>query len=45
MDIPQLTDPVKYNPGKLLDTLITKLQLKNDAALSRELGVAPPMIS
>ena len=29
----------------LLDTVIGKLGLKNDAALSRALGVAPPVIS
>lgn len=28
-----------------LDSLIEQLGLKNDAALSRELGVAPPVIS
>ena len=36
---------VNYDPNKLLDTLIEKLQLKNDAALSRKLEVAPPVIS
>lgn len=34
-----------YNPDKLLDSLLSKLQLKNDAALSRALEVAPPVIS
>jgi len=34
-----------YNPDKLLDALIARLQLKNDAALSRALEVAPPVIS
>jgi hypothetical protein len=34
-----------YNPNRLLDTLIEKLRLKNDAALSRALEVAPPVIS
>jgi len=34
-----------YDPNRLLDTLIDKLQLKNDAALSRALSVAPPLIS
>jgi plasmid maintenance system antidote protein VapI len=33
------------DPGHLLDTLIEKLKLKNDAALARELEVAPPVIS
>lgn len=34
-----------YDPNRLLDTLIEKLNLKNDAALSRALEVAPPVIS
>nr|WP_062120367.1 hypothetical protein [Collimonas pratensis] len=34
-----------YDPNHLLDQLIDKLQLKNDAALSRALEVAPPVIS
>lgn len=34
-----------YNPNHLLDILLGKLQLKNDAALSRALEVAPPVIS
>ena len=40
-----LNDTVNYDPNKLLDTLIEKLQLKNDAALSRKLEVAQPVIS
>lgn len=36
---------LQYNPNHLLDTLIGKLHLKNDAALSRMLEVAPPVIS
>lgn len=36
---------VQYDPNKLLDTLIEKLKLKNDASLSRLLEVAPPVIS
>ncbi len=35
----------KYDPNNLLDKLIEKLGLKNDAALSRALEVAPPVIS
>ena len=35
----------QYNPDKLLDAMLDKLQLKNDAALSRALEVAPPIIS
>jgi plasmid maintenance system antidote protein VapI len=35
----------EYDPDRLLDTLINRLNLKNDAALSRALEVAPPVIS
>ncbi|CAN5361591.1 hypothetical protein BH11PSE11_BH11PSE11_20480 [soil metagenome] len=34
-----------YDPNPLLDLLIEKLKLKNDAALCRMLGVSPPVIS
>jgi hypothetical protein len=34
-----------YDPNRLLDALIEKMKLKNDAALSRMLEVAPPVIS
>ena len=34
-----------YDPNHLLNTLIQKLEIKNDAALSRALEVAPPVIS
>lgn len=34
-----------YDPNHLLDTLIQRLGIKNDAALSRALEVAPPVIS
>ncbi len=39
------TNPTTYNPNYLLDELIAKLELKNDAALARMLEVAPPVIS
>jgi hypothetical protein len=39
--IPQTTEGVNL----LLDTLISGRELKNDAALSRELQVNPPLIS
>lgn len=39
-----LTDP-NYDPNRLLDTVIVALGLKNDAALSRALGVPPPQLS
>lgn len=35
----------EYDPNRLLDELILRLKLKNDAALSRLLEVAPPVIS
>lgn len=34
-----------YDPNYLLSALIVRLKLKNDAALSRALEVAPPVIS
>ena len=34
-----------YDPDHLLNILLAKMQLKNDAALSRILEVAPPIIS
>jgi hypothetical protein len=40
-----LIDQETYNPNNLLDAVIEKLGLKNDAALSRALEVAPPIIS
>lgn len=41
----RLADQLAYDPNNLLDSLIDKLNLKNDAALSRALEVAPPVIS
>ncbi|MBD8531532.1 MULTISPECIES: hypothetical protein [unclassified Massilia] len=35
----------QYDPNVLIDTLLSTLKLKNDAALSRALEVAPPVIS
>jgi hypothetical protein len=35
----------RYNPGRLLDALAERLSAKNDAALSRALEVAPPVLS
>ena len=35
----------EYDPNRVLDAIIKKLKLKNDAALSRVLEVAPPVIS
>ncbi|QGZ37964.1 hypothetical protein IP92_03171 [Pseudoduganella flava] len=36
---------LNYDPNRLLDHLIERLNLKNDAALARVLEVAPPVIS
>jgi soluble lytic murein transglycosylase-like protein len=36
---------IEYDPDNLLASVIGKLHLKNDADLSRALGVAPPVIS
>jgi hypothetical protein len=35
----------EYDPNHLIDSLIERLKLRNDAALSRVLGVEPPVIS
>lgn len=43
--VKKLNVAVTYDPGHLLDALIEKLQLKNDAGLSRRLGVHAPLIS
>lgn len=41
----ELIDQASYDPNRLLDALLEKMNLKNDAALSRMLEVAPPVIS
>jgi len=41
----KLDEQVTYDPNHLLDSLIDLLHLKNDAALSRALEVAPPVIT
>jgi hypothetical protein len=38
-------EPSTFVPNRLLDTLIEKLGLKNDAELCRVLEVQPPIIS
>lgn len=38
-------DEYTKNANKMLDAVMAKLELKNDAALSRRLEVAPPLIS
>ena len=39
------TSKSSYDPDRLLEALIERLKLKNDAALSRALAVSPPVIS
>ena len=34
-----------FNPNHLLDTIMERMHLKNDAALCRLLSVAPPVVS
>ena len=41
----QVDNLLEYNPDRLLDTVMEHLGLKNDAALSRALEIAPPVIS
>jgi hypothetical protein len=41
----KLSAEATYDPNHLLDCLISKLNLKNDAALARALEVAAPVIS
>ena len=40
-----MSQPKPYDPNAMLDTILTKLQLRNDAALSRLLEVQAPVIS
>jgi len=41
----QSTTEFVYNPNRVLDAIMEKMGLKNDAQLSRALEVAPPVIS
>ena len=41
----KIPDAAGYDPNRVLDAIMEKLGLKNDAALSRALEVAPPVIS
>lgn len=34
-----------FDPNRMLDAMINRLKLKNDAALCRLLGISPPMLS
>lgn len=45
MEQMKVTSAQRYDPDQLLASLIGKLNLKNDAALSRALEVSPPVIS
>ena len=45
MERARKAEPPSFVPNKLLDTLIERMQLKNDAQLSRKLGVPPPVVS
>ncbi len=40
-----LTSDPAYDPDNLLNALLKKLELRNDAGLSRALEVEPPVIS
>jgi hypothetical protein len=42
---PAQAHPDAYNPDNLLNALIERLELKNDAALARLLEIAPPLLS
>lgn len=42
----EMTVPIsQYDPNHLLDVLLARLELKNDAALSRALDVARPVLA
>jgi plasmid maintenance system antidote protein VapI len=45
MNSEEMVTQRRYDPDQLLASLIGKLKLKNDAALSRALEVSPPVIS
>jgi len=45
MPIRRLPPGAEYDPNRLLDAIIHRLRLKNDAALARSLEVAPAVIS
>jgi hypothetical protein len=45
MNSDKAMEALNYDPDQLLASLIGKLNLKNDAALSRALEVSPPVIS
>ena len=45
MSIRRLPPGAEYDPNRVLDAIIARLRLKNDAALWKLLEVAPPVIS
>jgi hypothetical protein len=45
MKQPALARLTTYNPDPLLEAIIEYLEVKNDAELSRALGIAAPIIS
>ena len=45
MLLKELTSSPTYNPNRVLDAIMEKLQIKTDVELSRALEVAPPVIS
>lgn len=45
MPVRRSPEGAQYDPNRVLDAVIAKTGLKNDAALSRALEVAPPVIS
>jgi hypothetical protein len=45
MPIRRIPPGAQYDPNRVLDAIISRLRLKNDAALSLLLEVAPPVIS
>ena len=45
MQMNLITPVLHYDPNHLLDALLARLELKNDAALSRVLDVARPVIA
>lgn len=40
-----MSQPKPYDPNTMLDTILVKMQLRNDAALSRLLEIQAPVIS
>lgn len=45
IESPRLSESIAESPDRVLDAVRKRLNLKSDAALSRALGVRPPVIS